>query len=197
MALPQNLRDIEFFILQGCWVPCLVWDLSWPCSCVCGQLWVGQMALLILSGSGHMYGNLLAEGWFRVVFAWITWVTKLCSICPSSSRSPVQTCPHSDGQAQEHEWNRQEAFWASSWNNYTLNGVHCPKAGHMVELSIRNGKRDFTHIEKATESMAKGQGLEKGAKNWGHQHNQPNNHWNIFKHTSIFLYCMFLKKFMR
>lgn len=164
MALPQNLRDIEFFILQGCWVPCLVWDLSRPCSCVCGQLLVGQMALLILSGSGHMYGNLLAEGWFWVVFAWVTWVTQLCSICPSSSRSLVQTCPHSDGQAQKHEWNRQEAFWASSWNNYTLAGVHWPKAGHMVELSIRNGKRDSTHIEKLQNPWQKARIGERGKK---------------------------------
>lgn len=127
MALPQNLRDIQFFILQGCWVPRLVWDLSRPCSWVCGQLWVGQMALLILSGSAHMSGNQLAEGWSKVVFAWITRVTQLCSICLLSPKSLVQTCPHHNGQTQEHEWNRQEAFRASSWNHYILANVHRPK----------------------------------------------------------------------
>lgn len=127
MALPQNLRDIQFFILQGCWVPRLVWDLSRPCSWVCGQLWVGQMALLILSGSAHMSGNQLAEGWSKVVFAWITRVTQLCSICLLSPKSLVQTCPHHNGQTQEHEWNRQEAFRASSWNHYILANVHGPK----------------------------------------------------------------------
>lgn len=145
MALPQNLRDIQFFIWPGCWVPRSVWDLSQPCCCICGQLGVSQMAFLILSGSAPVSGSELAYGWFRVVLAWITRVTQLCPLCLSSSRSPVQTCPHSNGHAWEREWDTQEAFQASSWNNYPLAKVHGREQVTRLNSASRNGKRDATH----------------------------------------------------
>lgn len=143
---------------------------------------------LILSGSAHMSGNQLAEGWSRVVFARITWVTQLCPPCLSSSRSLVQTCPDSSGHVQEHKWDRQEAFQASPWNNYTLANVHRPEQVTWLNSVPRNGKRDSTQDSKKLQNPWPKARVETGAKNRGHQHYPPNDHWTSRNTQALFFF---------
>ena len=122
ITLPQDLRDIWTLTWQGCRV-LLIWAgrrlqlALLTCPRVCGQLWVDQMAVLILPGSTHMTGE--SADWRLVLgrLSWDNWVTELCSVYCPPSRRLVQTWPHSGGQT--NEWNVQEVFQTSSWNNYT------------------------------------------------------------------------------
>lgn len=124
--IATNLRGIQLFVWQGCRVLLVQAFLRFqPVLFMC--LWSAMdqpdVSPDLVWVCSHVWGKQLAEGWPRVVFAAIIWVTQLYCICLPSSVRLMQTCPHSDGQEQEHEWNMQEVFKLL----LEITNIHWPK----------------------------------------------------------------------
>ena len=141
--------------------------------------WLSRSLLGLLT----RLGNQLAEGWSQVVFAEITW---WLSVIPFVFHPPEGSSRHVLTEVARHMSGIYRRFFKPLLE-ITIHFLM------LIDLSKPHGnsvsrhrKIDSTFMMKKLLSSWQRARRERGMKNWGHQHTQPNNHWNVINTRAVF-----------